>query len=171
MKKILFLLILGVSLSLSLISCLKEDTVPAPTVNEVKLYMTDKSGKDSLITIPTKGKAVKFVISTSADICSVWPSGNRTVMKKKISMDGGLTYADSIDMFNHPVLSASDAYTDYGLIGAKGLKTAQTAGGWYCSYTYKTAGAFTLSVVVTNHGYSGPDYNQVVVDSGKITVK
>ena len=169
MKRIIFLLMLGISLSFT--SCLKEDNISAPSVNDVKMYMTDKSGKDSLVTEAKVNKAVKFVVLTSADICSIWPGGIRTVVKKKLSLDGGVTYADSIDMFNHPVLSVSDNYSDYGLIGAKGLKTSQTAGGWYCSYTYKTAGSFGLSVVVTNHGYNGPDYNQVVVDRGKITVK
>ena len=104
---------LGISLSFT--SCLKEDTISAPSVNDVKMYMTDKSGKDSLVTEVKVNKAVKFVVLTSADICSIWPGGIRAVVKKKLSLDGGVTYAD------------------YGLIGAKGLKTSQTAGGWYCS--------------------------------------
>ena len=171
MKKIIYFIALGMVVSLSLVSCLKEDIVSAPTVNQVKMYMTDKSGKDLLITQPTKGKAMKIVVITKADICSVWPAGDRQIMKKRISIDGGKTYADSIDMFNHPVLTISDSYLDYGLVGAKGLKTSQNAEGWYCSYTYKTVGTFDLSIVVTNHGYNGPDFNQVVVNSGKITVK
>ena len=171
MKKIIYCIALGIVGSLSFISCLKEDSISAPGVNEVKMYMTDKSGKDSLITQPTKGKAMRFVVITEADICSVWPGGDRQIVKKKISLDGGLTYTDSTDMFNHPILKVSDLYTDYGLVGAKGLKTAQNAEGWYCTYTYKTAGTFDLSIVVTNHGYNGPDYSQVVVPGGKITVK
>lgn len=171
MKKIIYFIALGMFASLSLVSCLKEDSVDTPTVNEVKMYMTDKSGKDSLITQPTKGKPMRFVVITRADICSVWPGGDRQIIKKKVSLDGGVTYADSIDMFSHPVLKVSDLYLDYGLVGAKGLKTAQNAEGWYCTYTYKTAGTFDLSIVVTNHGYNGPDYSQVVVPEGKITVK
>jgi len=171
MKKILYFITLGMFVSLSFVSCLKEDTVQAPTVSEVQMYMTAKNGKDSLITQPTKGKAFKFVVITKADICSVWPGGSREVLKKKKSLDGGVSFPDSIDAFNHPVLKVSDVYTDYGLVGAKGLKTSQTAGGWYCTYTYKTAGSFDLTVVVTNHGYEGPDFQQVVVPSGKITVK
>lgn len=171
MKRIIYLLILGIVISLSMASCLKEDTIPAPNVSEVKMYMTDGSGKDSLITQPTKGKPMRIVVITKADICSVWTAGNRQIMKKKISLDGGSTFADSLDMFNHPVLIASDNYIDYGLIGAKGMKTSQLAGGWYCTYTYKNSGTFKLSIVVTNHGYSGPDFNQVVVDGGQITVK
>lgn len=171
MKKIIYFITLGMFVSLSLVSCLKEDNISAPTVSEVQMYMSGKDGKDSLITQPTKGKAFKFVVITKADICSVWPGGNREILKKKKSLDGGVTYPDSIDAFNHPVLKVSDNYMDYGLVGAKGLKTSQTVGGWYCTYTYKTAGTFDLSIVVTNHGYNGPEYQQVVVDGGKITIK
>lgn len=171
MKKIIYIVTLGIFVSLSLASCLKEDNVTAPTVSEVRLYMADKSGKDSLITQPIKGKAMKFVVITKADICSVWPGGDRQVIKKKNSLDGGVTFPDSIDAFNHPVLKFSDSYTDYGLTGARGLKTAQNSQGWYCSYTYKTAGTFDLTIVVTNNGYSGPDFKQVVIPGGKITVK
>lgn len=171
MKKIIYFITLGMFLSLTFISCLKEDTVSAPTVGEVQMYMTAKNGKDSLVTQPVKGKVVKFVVLTKADICSVWPGGYREVLKKKKSLDGGVTYPDSIDMFNHPVLKVSDYYSDYGLIGARGLKTSQTTGGWYCTYTYKNSGTFNLKIVVTNHGYEGPEYNQVVVDGGNIAVK
>lgn len=171
MKKIIYFITLGMFVSLSLVSCLKEDTIPAPTVSEVQMYMTAKNGKDSLITQPIKGKVFKFVVITKADICSVWPGGSREVLKKKKSLDGGVSYPDSIDAFNHPVLKVSDAYADYGLVGAKGLKTSQTAGGWYCTYTYKTAGTFDLSIVVTNHGYDGPEFQQVLAGGGKITVK
>lgn len=171
MKKIIYFIILGMFVSLSFVSCLKEDNIQAPTVSEVKMYMTGKDGKDSLITQPIKGKSMKFVVVTKADICSVWPGGSREVLKKKKSLDGGVSFPDSIDAFNHPVLKVSDNYSDYGLVGAKGLKTSQTAGGWYCTYTYKTAGTFDLTIVLTNHGYNGPEYQQVVVPGGKITVK
>jgi hypothetical protein len=169
MKKLIYIAALAIITSLS--SCLKEDNVSAPSVGEVQMYMTAKNGKDSLVTQPVKGKVVKFVVVTKADVCSVWPGGTRQIMKKKKSLDGGITYPDSIDMFNHPVLIASDDYIDYGLVGARGLKTTQMADGWYCTYTYKSSGTFNLTVVVTNHGYSGPDYEQVVVDAGDITVK
>jgi hypothetical protein len=171
MKKIIYFMTLGIVVSLLFVSCLDEDNIQAPTVSEVKMYMVAKDGSDSLITQPIKGKAMKFVVITKADICSVWPGGSREIVKKKKSLDGGVTFPDSIDMFNHPVLKASDLYTDYGLVGAKGLKTTQLEGGWYCTYTYKNSGTYDLSIVVTNHGYDGPEYQQVVVDGGKITVK
>lgn len=171
MKKIQYIIILALLVSFSMVSCLKEDIVEKPSITGFEMYMVGKDGKDSLITQPIKGKAMKFVVRTKADICTVWPGGTRDILKKKKSTDGGVTYADSLDMFNHPVLKASDCHIDYGLVGAKGLKTSQTDGGWYCSYTYKNSGTFDLSIVVTNHGYNGPDYEQVVIEAGKITVK
>lgn len=171
MKRLINIIAMGVLLSFTLASCLKEDIVDAPKVKEVKMYMTGKDGLDSLITQPTKGKALKIEVITDADICSVWPGGNREILKKKLSTDGGVTYADSLDMFNHPVLKISDNYIDYGLVGARGLKTSQTTGGWYCSYTYTKAGTFDLTIVVTNHGYDGPEFQQVVFNAGQVTVK
>lgn len=152
-------------------SCLKEDIIGTPDVASVKFYMKDALNKDSLVSQPVKGKAVKIVVGTDADICSVWPGGTRVIMKKKVSTDGGKTYADSIDMFNHPVLTNSDMYSDYGLVGAKGLKTTLSDEGWYCSYTYTKSGEFDLTVVVTNHGYNTNEFKQNVVPMGKVVVK
>lgn len=152
-------------------SCLQEDNITAPGVKEIKFYMTDVNGKDSLVTQPTKGKQVKIVVDTDADMCSVWPGGSREVMKKKVSLDGGVTFADSIDMFNHPVLVRSDVYSDYGLVGARGLKTALSAEGWYCSYTYANSGEFDLVVVVTNHGYQDFNFKPAIIEYGKVSVR
>src|SRR5690606_39897439 len=92
------------------LSCLQEDNVPAPTVSAVKMYMSDIDGNDSLITQPTANKAFRFVVETDADIATVWPGGERRIMKKKN------TETDSIDMFGNPVLIVSDYYSDYGLV-------------------------------------------------------
>ncbi len=129
------------------------------------MYMTAKDGKDSLVTLAVKGKTIKFVVETEADMCTIWPGGIRNILK----MEG--TTTDSLDMFGHPVLITSDCYIDYGLVGARGFKGTQTPGGWYVSYKYPQVGEFDLTVILTNHGYNGPDYQQVVFPSGKITVR
>ena len=165
MKNIKYLLVLVLTVSFFVASCLKEDDIPVPSVNSVNMYMTDIDGKDSLITEATKGKTLKFVVETDAEICTVWPGGVRTIMKKKG------TAIDSLDMFNHPVLIKSDCYSDYGLVGARGFKGTQTNGGWYVAYTYSNVGEFDLTVVITNHGYQGSDYKQVIIPFGKVTVK
>lgn len=165
MKSKRYFLVLVLTLPFLVDSCLKEDFIPAPSLSSVNMYMTAKDGKDSLVTEAVKGKTIKFVVETEADICTVWPGGVRNIIKKK-----GTTI-DSLDMFGHPVLKSSDCFIDYGLVGARGFKGTQTAGGWYVSYKYPNTGEFDLTVILTNHGYSGPDYKQVIVPYGKVTVK
>ncbi len=170
-KNIKYLLVLLIIFPFLITSCLKEDDISAPSVNAVKMYMVGKDGKDSLVTEAVKGKAVKFVVETDADICSVWPGGLRVIMKKKDNV------TDSLDMFNHPVLKpnsngvGSDCYIDYGLVGARGYKTSQTPLGWSCTYTYANAGEFDLTVVATNHGYEDADFKQTVHNGGKVVVR
>ncbi|MEQ9439222.1 MAG: hypothetical protein RIG62_09240 [Cyclobacteriaceae bacterium] len=165
MKKIKYkTILLGLTLPFFLLSCLEEDIVVTPTVQGVKMYMTDVDGNDSLITQPTANKSFRFVVETDADIATVWPAGERTIMKKKNSD------VDSLDMFGHPVLVVSDNYMDYGLLKARGYKTALGETGWYCSYTYDSAGEFDLTIVVTNHGYQSNNYQQVVFQPEKVIV-
>ena len=170
MKRFKSYLVAVLCFPLLLSSCLKEDIVDTPSLKEVKFYMTDVSGDDSLVTELAAGKPVKIVAATDADMCSVWPGGIREIMKKKISTDG-VTYADSIDMFNHPVLVRSDLYSDYGLVGARGIKTTLSPEGWYCTYTYPEAGEFDLVLVITNHGYQDYNFKPNVVEYGKVRVR
>jgi len=102
MKKLKYILIVLLIAPVFIISCLKEDIVTDPYVSDVKMFMTDRSGKDSLITEIFEDKKIKIVVYTDANMVSVWPGGVRTIMKKKNSTE------DSVDMFNHPVLVASD---------------------------------------------------------------
>ena len=165
MKNRRYLSVLILSLPLIVISCLKEDDIKEPVLDSVKMYMTDIIGRDSLITEAQSGKTLKFVVETNADICTIWPGGVRTTIKKKGST------LDSIDMFNHVLIKSSDCYIDYGLVGARGYKGTQTSGGWYVSYKYSTAGEYDLTIIITNHGYQSTDYKQVVVPYGKVIVK
>jgi hypothetical protein len=165
MKNLKYLLVLVITVPFFVASCLKEDYISAPSVNSVKMYMTGTDGKDYLVTEAVKGKTVKFVVETNAEICTIWPGGVRTIMKKK-----GTTI-DSLDILNHPVLISSDCFSDYGLVGARGFKGTQTAGGWYVSYKYLNVGEFDLTLIITNHGYKSSDYKQVIIPYGKVTVK
>lgn len=164
MKKIIYILILVLTFPLFLTSCLKEDNTINPTISDIRMFMIDKTGKDSLITDIFKGKKIKIVVYTDANMVALWPGNVRTIMKKKNST------VDSIDMFNHPVLVASNYYSDYGLVKAQGVTTTVTAGGWYAFYTYAAAGEFDLTVVATNHGYDGPDLKRIIYEAGTITV-
>jgi hypothetical protein len=165
MKKIIYTLIIVMTFPLFLSSCLKEDNTKTPVVSGTEMFMTDKLGKDSLITEVFKGKKIKIVVYTDANMVAIWPCAVRTIMKKK----DGVT--DSIDMFNHPVLTTSNYYSDYGLVKAQGLATTVIAGGWYAFYTYPAVGSFDLIAVATSHGYDGPDLKRTIFEAGKIAVK
>jgi hypothetical protein len=162
MKKIKYIIII---ISLSITSCLKEDYIADPSIKSVSMFMPDVNGRDSLVSEVLRGSAMTIKVETEAEICSVWPGGVRNIMKKKG------TAIDSLDMFNHPVLINSDCYSDYGLVGARGFKGTQTDGGWYIAYKYPAAGEYDLTVVLTNHGYQGTDYKQVVIEFGKVNVR
>lgn len=168
MKRIVFgvlrIMLIAV-VSSSFTSCLKEDNVSKPVVSDIQLFMTDVNGNDSLITEVFSGSKIKFVVTTDADMVSVWPGGVRKVMKKQNSTQ------DSIDMYGHPVLEASDHYDDYGLVKARGLNTSLGDTGWYVFYTYPAAGEFNLTILATNHGYDGPELKRTVYDGGTISVK
>ncbi len=155
-----------------LTSCLKDDDVGPPKVSEVLFFMEDVNGEDSLVTEFGKGEEVKILIKTQADLCAIWPGDVHTVMKKTVSDELGEKGADSTDMYGHPVLAQSNDYNDYGLVGARGLKTTLSErGGWYTRYTYPNSGSFELVIVATNHSYDGGNYQRSVFDYGKVTVK
>lgn len=158
---------LALAFPLFLISCLREDNVKDPVIKGVEFYRMDMTGKDSLVTeiFADSTKNVKIVVLTDADIVSVWPGAIRQVMKKRNST------VDSIDMFNHDVLVASDCYSDYGLVGSRGLATTLREDGWYVFYTYKKAGNYDMTIVATNHGYDSPDIHRTIYNAGTITIK
>ena len=170
MKNIKWILILALCFPLLIMSCLKEDIVSAPQINNIKYYMDDAEGKDSLITEIFAGNRIKIAVETDADIVSIWPGGIRILQKKMNST------ADSLDLNGNPVLIKSDWYMDYGLVGAIGYKTSlkeQTAeelNEWYSYYTYTSAGQYGLTVVLTNHGYDSFSLKQVTKDI-EVTVK
>ena len=166
MKKIKNILIFVLSILLLLSSCLKEDNVSDPVVTGFDMSMVDVDGQDSLITQIFSGNKVKITVYTDADMVAIWPGGIREVLKKVNST------ADSIDMFDHPVLKVSDHYSDYGLVKARGKTTtlAEGGGAWYATYKYPDAGSFDLTVVATNHGYDGPDLRRTIYNGGSVTV-
>ena len=168
MKSIIYILIASLSVILTITSCLEEDLVANPAIDKVEFYMTDVNGNDSLITDIYSAKSIKIAVFTDCDIVSVWPGGVRSVMKKKNST------ADSLDLIGNPVLIKSDHYSDYGLIGARGLKTTEMKSGeklgWHTTYKYPSPGQFTLTVVATNHGYDSFDLHRTIKEIS-VTVK
>jgi len=164
MKNIKFILIPALAVLLFITSCLEEDNVPYPQISDVKMYMSDVDDQDSLINEVFAGKKVKIIVYSDADIISVWPGAIRQI-RKKVNSD-----VDSTDIVGNPVLIKSDYWSDWGLVGAKGHKTSSMEEGWYCTYTYPSAGTFEMTVVATNHGYNSFDLKQTLYNK-TITVK
>lgn len=167
MKKTIFSNIALLLVTVAFQSCLKEDNVANPTVESAKFYTVDATGKFTEVTDLKAGTTYTIGVKTTADICSVWPGGERIIMKKKG------TAIDSLDINNKVLLTKSNCYTDYGLLNARGLTTSlnSTINGWVVAYKYPTAGTFSLTVLVTNHAYDSSNYNQIVFDAGKVTIK
>ena len=165
MKKNINIFLIILITSSFTISCLKEDNVTYPVVNDIRMFMTDNAGKDSLVTSIRAGQEIKIQVSTDADMISVWPGGNRITMKKSNSS------VDSVDIFDNPMLVISDDFDDYGLVAARGLNGTLSEDGWYVFYTYPEAGEFDLNIVCTNHGYDGPDLRRVVHNAGSIRIE
>jgi len=155
MKKIIYLIILELAVMVFFVSCLEEDIVRNPVINDIMMYEETEDG-DVLINEIIAGQKIKIVVNSDADVITIWPGGIRNIMKKVNSS------ADSTDILGNPVLIASDHFSDYGLTKATGLATTLSEIGWYASYTYPDEGTFTLTVVATNHGYDGPDYRREV---------
>lgn len=158
------MLIVSMVVSLFSVSCLKEDNISNPTVNDVQLFVVDNDGNESPVTTVKKDQEIKIFVATNADMVAVWPGGIRKTIKKKNSTQ------DSVDMYGHPMLEVSDNYEDYGLVKARGLNTTLGDSGWYVFYTYPDVGEFNLTIVATNHGYDGPNLRKVIYNAGTIKV-
>lgn len=147
-----FLYIIGLSVLLTQ-ACQEFDT-PVPELEDFGIYelIDDPNGTgtiagDELTTIPT-GETVRIQVFTQSDIAILWT--------------GEYSYrpwgeADSI--------LDSHSYEHYGLLGAEGLSTGAIEGdlGWFRDYSW-AAGSYTVTVVLTNHGTSGPDWEQRIFD-------
>ena len=67
MKRILYIAILFFTALLTCVSCLMEDNVKNPVVDDVKFFMTNADLKDSLITQIFNDNQIKISIYTDAD--------------------------------------------------------------------------------------------------------
>ncbi|KJF43520.1 hypothetical protein [Draconibacterium sediminis] len=156
MKKFKNIALVVSLLSVTLVSCLKEE-IASPVVESVKFYTIDENNKYNEVTNPQSGVTYTIGVDSNADLVVIWPGGERVTMKKSG------TDIDSTDINGNVVLAKSNYYSDYGLLRAKGLKTnLNDQIGWAALYKYPEAGTFDLTVIATNHGYDSYDYDQQV---------
>ncbi len=155
-------------------ACREEQT--DPVVGNMKVYLGDEQ-----VTVGTRGKAMQFYLESDAELCAMWPGGNRQILKSKVDVT-----KDSIDVYGNHVLVKSDDYRDYGLFKAQGVvmtvtKSDRISNGFEAAYTFpviKNAKGDTIKqgaieyeiyFLATRHGYDGPDWTRTI-KSFKYTV-
>lgn len=153
-KSLIFL-----SFMMAIASCNTNEAIEPALIKSVTFFQPDINKKDSLVQIISTTKPLTIKVDTDAELCTVWPAGDRVVMKSKIDAT-----KDSIDVFKKVVLVKSDDYQDYGLVGARGLVMSGTPqSGYTIQYgNYKKAGKYELVIVATKHGFKSPEAESFV---------
>lgn len=140
-------------------SCKTDEAIDPPQIKSVTFFHPNINKKDSLVDIISPTKPLTIKVETDAELCSVWPAGDRVTVKSKIDPT-----KDSIDVFKKIVLAKSDDYQDYGLVGAKGLVMSGTPqSGYTIQYSnFKKAGKYELVIVSTKHGFNSPQTESII---------
>ncbi|WP_304064214.1 hypothetical protein [Pedobacter glucosidilyticus] len=142
-----------------LASCQKEN-VESANVNEISFFHPNKINADSLVTEAAVNKVLTVKVNTNADMCTLWPAGNRLTVKSTVTPT-----ADSIDVYGNVVLVRSDDFKDYGLLFAKGfLMTGTKTTGYSFKYTYTKPGTYKMVIVATVHGNFTDGYKNNIVE-------
>jgi hypothetical protein len=159
MKTIKILLYSSVAALLLVAACQKDDTALA-TVNTITFYHPNKANGDSLVTEAKAGKVLTVKVNTNADMCTLWPAGDRLTVKSMVTPT-----ADSIDVYGNPVLVRSDDFKDYGLLFARGkLMTGSKTAGYSFKYTYPNPGTYKVVIIATVHGNSSADFKNNIIE-------
>lgn len=131
----------------------EEYETPVPSLEKFGIYEIEEelaAGELSLNSIPAN-TTVRMQAFTEADICVIW-SGEFSYRPYPVGTSDSL-----LD---------SHAYEHYGQVGAQGHTTGSIKGddsGWFLDYSWEP-GSYTVTVVLTNHGTAGPDYQQITED-------
>jgi hypothetical protein len=138
---------------------------------ELEILLSDAAGNEVPTTSVKVGDNVIFRSKHFTDYAVVWPGDRGDVTKK---VDG----TDSTDIFGNTLYEFSHNYEDYGLdVGgserkARGINMTTDEDNpdtKSATYSYKSAGTYTVTLVVGNHGrYEvGVEYEE---DTRQITV-
>jgi hypothetical protein len=147
------------SFMIALTSCNSNEVIAPPLIKSVTLYQPDRNKKDSLVEIVSTTKPLIIKVETDAELSTAWPAGDRVPVKSRMNATN-----DSVDVFKKVVLTKSDDYQDYGLVGARGLVMSGTPqSGYTIQYgNYKKAGKYELVIVATKHGFKSPQAESVI---------
>lgn len=171
-NKLIASVFLGILIMTFFTSCDKDTMVP--TIKDFQIYVNDINGNDSLVTVIPAFKKIKIVVISDSDKASIWYGGYCNILKTK-------TGTDSLDIWGNPVIgtAGSDCFQHYGLMYAEGrdLIPGEDEGvlSWVDLYNYqyrvdtigKSKGeivdsTFTATVIVTNDGFKGPEFEQAI---------
>lgn len=152
----LFYTIAGLLMIAAAASCKKQVLeVQAPVIS---FYQVSEGSQDSLVTEALAGRPLNIVVQTDADVCTVWPAGDRVVLKSVADPS-----RDSTDVFGKLVLVRSDDFIDYGLVNARGrLMSGSPASGYSLRYVYHAPGTYQITFIAIKHGLSGPEYENKI---------
>jgi hypothetical protein len=151
MKNSIICLIAAVALFST--SCREKQT--ATFVGEMKVYLNNEH-----VSTGKRGVAMQFYLETDAELCTMWPGGNRQIRQTSSGRD-------SLDVWGNYVLARSDDYRDYGLNNAAGVRMTVTeseriGSGFECTYTFSRAGTYEIYFLATKHGYDSPDWQRTI---------
>jgi hypothetical protein len=159
MKTIKTLIYASAAALLFATACQKDDTQPA-TISGITFYHPSKMNADSLVTEAKAGRVLTVKVNTNADMCTLWPAGDRLTVKSMVTPT-----ADSIDVYGNPVLVRSDDFKDYGLLFARGkLMTGSKSSGYSFKYTYPNPGTYKVVIIATVHGNSSADFKNNIIE-------
>lgn len=145
-------------------ACEKE--TETPSLDKLEIYVKDADGNETLVDLNAvpAGEQLKIVVTSDADKAAIWYGGDCNVVE---SSTGG----DTTDIWGNPIIasSGSDCYEHWGLLNAVGrdLVPGEEEGvsTWVDEYFYSyNEGTYTMTIILINDGFDGPDYKQHVED-------
>ncbi len=157
MRKQSISIILAASLFTVPASC-KKDAAPEPIITKVQLAHKSIGNLDSIVMEVALNKAITFKVTSDADLCTLWPAGDRLTMKSVLNPT-----TDSLDAKGRVALVRSDDYKDYTLLGARGkMMSGSPQTGYTFSYTYTRTGTYAVVIIPTRHGISDDQFSNLI---------
>ena len=152
-KSIIYLTALFV---IGTLACEKNKTqVPELDKFSISAIVDDQTGSEIDLNSVPADSLFRIQVFTEDDICVLWT--------------GDYSYKRSGE--NDSVIDVSHAYMHYGISGAIGFTPIALEGesnGYYHDYSW-APGSYDITIILSNHGLSGPDYETRIFEES-ITV-
>ncbi len=128
-------------------SC-SEQEASAPNIGNVTFHAVTPRGDigDEISTL-TVGEEIFIVVETQADLCTVWTG------ERKQAEDGTLDWSRAFADYGSPEAQESKG-------GGLQMNEQDSRPVFATLHTFEIAGTHELTVVATNHGFEGLDFEQ-----------